>query len=102
SFSYSPAGLLRAMTNPRSNLWNFSYDALGRLTEDRDPAGEFKALALSEGTGNFSVEIQTALGRTNRYEVMDLPTGGQKRVTTFLTALRNELWHGKGGGRKQR
>ncbi|HKS38707.1 MAG TPA: hypothetical protein VJW76_16050, partial [Verrucomicrobiae bacterium] len=102
SFEYTASGLMTTMTNPRTNTWRFFYDTLGRLIEDRDPAGGFKALARTEGARRFSVELRTAMQQTNRYEVIDLPAGGRRRITTFPTGLQSELWEGTDGTRTNR
>jgi RHS repeat-associated protein len=97
SFTYGDTGLMAAMTNPRSNIWNFAYDDFGRLIEDRDPIGGFKALARVEGSAEFSVEVRTALGRTNRYDVSQLPAGSQQEIVTFPTGLQTQSWQGTDG-----
>jgi RHS repeat-associated protein len=92
TFSYSAGGLLRSMTNPRTNSWTFSYDAMGRLTNDLDPAGGFKALASADTAVNSSVEVHTAMQRTNRYDTVNLANGDRRQIHTFPTGLQAELW----------
>ncbi|MFL6161508.1 MAG: RHS repeat-associated core domain-containing protein [Jatrophihabitantaceae bacterium] len=37
SYSYAPAGQLKAMTDTAGNQWSWTYDVLGRLTDNTDP-----------------------------------------------------------------
>jgi RHS repeat-associated protein len=37
SYSYTPAGQLKSMTDTAGNQWTWSYDVLGRLTTSHDP-----------------------------------------------------------------
>ena len=88
---YTPDGLLTSVTNPRTNTWLINYDELGRLTNDLDPAGGFKRLSRVDTTNSFTVAIGTALQRTNRYEVINLPNGDRKRIHTVPTGEQREL-----------
>ncbi|MCC7374768.1 MAG: hypothetical protein IT581_08930 [Verrucomicrobiales bacterium] len=89
-FEYRSGGLLSRFTDARLQALAFSYDELGRLVRDADPAGGFKALARTDTETGHIVELSTALGRTNRYEVVHTTTGDRKRLYTFPTGLRAE------------
>jgi RHS repeat-associated protein len=38
-YSYTPAGQLKTMTDPKSNQWSYEYDLAGRQTSATDPDG---------------------------------------------------------------
>ena len=90
-FAYQDAGgLLTTFTNPRNLSWQITYDTLGRLTRDSDPAGGFKALARSENADDYQVAITDAEGRTTTYAVENLPSGDQRRIDTAADGTRTE------------
>jgi YD repeat-containing protein len=43
-FTYDD-GLMTSMKDARDHLWEFTYDSLGRLIRDDDPAGGYKTLS---------------------------------------------------------
>lgn len=102
TLAYNSGGLLALMTDPRTNVWTFEYDSLGRLTRDADPAGGYQLLTRAETTNGPVVAISTALARTNRIEVSDLPTGGHKRLYTYPTGLQAEYEEHTSGVRTSR
>jgi RHS repeat-associated protein len=75
-------GLLTALTDPRGNTYHFAYDSAGRLTRENDPAGGFKTLARTNQADGYTVAETTPRGTTT-YQVENLPTGEQRRTTTF-------------------
>jgi RHS repeat-associated protein len=81
-FAYHPGGLLATLTDPAGHVTRMSYDVLGRLAREEDPAGGFLALARQSDATGFDVTATTALGRTTRYRVESLATGGRRRVNT--------------------
>ena len=74
---------MATLTDPRNHLHSFSYDSLGLLTEDEDPAGGSKSLARAERTDGYDVMVTRALGPGTNYSITGLPTGDQQRVITF-------------------
>jgi RHS repeat-associated protein len=88
-FTSTADGLLTGMTTPNGHQYRFSYDPLGRLVRDDDPAGGFKTLTRLENAEDFSIRLTTALGRTHTYAVDRLPTGGTRRVNTDPRGLQN-------------
>ena len=54
-------GLLTSLTDARGNTHHFTYDALGRLTRDDDPAGGFKTLARADASQAYTVTLQHGL-----------------------------------------
>ncbi len=76
SFTYDQ-GLLTSRIDPRGNPHEYSYDLLGRLIRNDDPAGGFKTLTRGGGTSpqNYTVTTETAMGRRT-----------ERRVSTSTTA----------------
>ena len=93
-------GLLTSFTDARGNAYHFTYDALGRLVQDADPAGGFKALTRTETDLSSTVSLSTALGRTTTYQVASLLTGNQHRVNTFPDGTRTDELIGTDGSWK--
>lgn len=81
-FTYSDDGLMETMTDARAHAWTFTYDALGRLEHDSDPAGGSKSLVRTGAGQNYEVEVSTELGRTRSYSVETLADGTQRRIMT--------------------
>ncbi len=79
---HSVVGLLDSLVDPRGKVHRFTYDSLGRLTRDDDPAGGFKTLTRTETNTSWTVAIATALGRTTTHRVDQLEGGGFQRRTT--------------------
>jgi RHS repeat-associated protein len=98
--AYTTGGLLTEFKYPKGGASSMIYDALGRLTRDSDAAGGFKALARTEADRTYTVALSTALGRTTRYQVDDLLTGNQKRLTTASDGTQTELLTDTEGSRK--
>src|ERR1019366_10453958 len=85
------------MTDPRGHAYAFSYDALGRLAQDSDPAGGFKTLARTDAADGFTVNLSTALNRTTTYQMQNLTTGNQRRTNTAPTGLQTVKQIGTNG-----
>ena len=81
---YGEGGLLTSETDPNGNRHEFEYDLTGRLRKDADPAGGFLSLSR-EDSSDFKYEVtsKTAMSRTRRYSVEQLPGGGSERINTF-------------------
>ncbi len=84
-FTYDGGGLLKTMRNAKNQLYQMTYDSLGRLTKDQDPLGGFKALSRTEiydngcsscGNIGFQVTMTTALGKKTIYRVERAAPGG--------------------------
>lgn len=80
--SSTPDGLLTGLTDPKNGAHQFTYDALGRLIRDDDPAGGFMTLARSETANGYQVAVSTALGHITTHLVERLSTGGMRRSDT--------------------
>ncbi len=76
-------GLLATFTDPRNFTSRFTYDNLGRLVRDGNAGGGYLALARTDSTNGFEVTMQSALNRTTRYSIENLPNGAERRVNTF-------------------
>lgn len=74
-------------TDPSGKTETYTYDAQGRLIKDQDPAGGFKALARTEQTTGWTVNLSTALNRTTSYQVENLPIGDERRTVTEPSGL---------------
>ena len=98
SYDANGGGLLQSLTDPKDNTTRFSYDELGRLTKDEDPAGGFKALSRTEQEGgDFTTTLTRASGRKDTYEVDNLPDGSSRRTNTDPSGLKTEKFIGTDG-----
>ena len=96
-FASTSDGLLQTMTTPRNQTYRFTFDALGRLTRDEDPAGGVKTLDRA-GTGNtYTVALTTALTRVSTFHVEPLATGGTRQVDTEPDGTQTETRTGTDG-----
>lgn len=83
AMTYDANGLMQSFKDPNGNLHQMTYDALGRLTKDQDPAGGFTALSrtdllsgpLYSNSPSVITTRQSALGRTNTYNIAQPDTG---------------------------
>jgi RHS repeat-associated protein len=77
-------GLLQSLTDPRGPGYEhaFSYDAKGRLSLDRNPAGGYKSLARTDNGNTYTVAVSTALGRTQTYRVDALKSNDVRYTRT--------------------
>jgi YD repeat-containing protein len=73
-FSYNAIGLLSQLKDPRSGLHKFTYDDAGRLIKDEDPVGGFLSFARSGDGGNVTVTRTTTEGRTTTYASSTAPS----------------------------
>src|SRR5262249_53891850 len=87
-FTYSADGLLISMADPNGNQYRFSHDTAGRLIRDEDPAGGSKGLVRTELPNGLEFTLTTALGRTPKYQVEELPPGDNRRLNTPPNGLR--------------
>ena len=55
AMGYSADGLLQTFTDPLGNIHRYTYDALGRLIKDEDPAGGSTTLARTEQSNGYTV-----------------------------------------------
>jgi YD repeat-containing protein len=80
--NYLENGLMYSFTDPNNNTSTMEYDDLGRLVYDRTAAGKVWTVSRGELIKGKEVGLTTALGRTLKYRVQDLPTGDHLRVNT--------------------
>ena len=93
-------GLLATLTDPRGNVHRYTYDALGRLRRNEDPAGGVTTPARTDITGDhYTVTLTTALGLVTTYEVEELSTGDTRRVRIDPSGARTELFIRADGSR---
>jgi len=67
-------------------MTEYSYDNVGRLARVDDPAGGFQTLSREETANGYIATKTTALGRITRYQVENLLTSGQQKLTNTLPA----------------
>lgn len=96
----TPDGLLTGLTDPRSNAFTFTWDDLGRLRRDTDPAGGFKALTRTPQDGAYRIDLTTAEGRTTSYTSESLPTEERRWSNTSPAGLTSETLFRKDGSRR--
>ena len=84
----SSSSLLETFKDPRGNVNEMTYDALGRLIKDADPAGGFTALNRQEKTGGYTVTSSKASGATTVYDTETLSTGEKNQVNTLPDGTR--------------
>ncbi|HTG37077.1 MAG TPA: DNRLRE domain-containing protein [Thermoanaerobaculia bacterium] len=85
-FTYD-RGLMKTRIDPRQNTYAYAYNILGRLIRDDDPAGGFKTLTRGGGTNpqNYTVAVETALGRHTEYRVSTNRTLQTRRTSGRLS-----------------
>jgi RHS repeat-associated protein len=90
-FTYHPDGLLASVTDPNGHVTRMSYDGVGRLTREEDPAGGSLDLVRQDDPLGFEVTTTTVLGRSTRYRMESLPTGGHRRVNTSPAGIASQV-----------
>ncbi len=76
-------GLISNFTNPKQGTSVLTYDPLGRLTNDRDPAGADLSLERVELDGGWSITKTSDLGRQTNYLVETFEDGSRLLTNTF-------------------
>ncbi|MBK9516044.1 MAG: PASTA domain-containing protein [Anaeromyxobacter sp.] len=94
----SAAGLLQSFEEPGGRSHSYTYDSLGRLTEDRGPGGAVTTLARSGTQGDRTVTTTSALGRNRRYRVTELPQGGFVRTVVDASGATRSWTTNAAGG----
>ncbi|HEY6830122.1 MAG TPA: hypothetical protein VI259_24880, partial [Gemmatimonadaceae bacterium] len=91
-------GLLRSLSDPKGNSpYQFSYDSVGRLTRDTDPAGGFTDLARSVLDTSVTVTTTSQMGRVSTFAVASLPTGATRRSIVGPDGLMTAMDEGPDG-----
>src|SRR6266516_4053647 len=80
-------GLLVTRVDGRGNSSTFTYDALGLLTRDQDPAGGFTTLLNRSDATGLEVVRTTALGQVTRNRVETRVGGGTRRSAVDARGL---------------
>ncbi|MCI0552002.1 MAG: CHAT domain-containing protein, partial [Anaerolineae bacterium] len=75
------------MTDAKGKLYQYTYDAVGLLIRDEDPAGGFKTLARTNLPNGHEVTLTTAEGQSSRYRVEKLSTGDMRHTTIDASGL---------------
>jgi RHS repeat-associated protein len=94
--TYSADGLLSTFENARGLTSTMSYDDLGRLELDEDPAGGSHSLVRTEDADSteWTVTRRTALGRTTTYTTLKPPTGDEVKTVVDPSGLESTLQSG--------
>ncbi|RUO94464.1 hypothetical protein D7Y11_04325 [Corallococcus sp. AB018] len=82
TLTYQEGGLLSSLRDERGGMHLFEYSPEGWLTKDSNPSGGFKALTRAQGDTGYTVTLSTAMGRARKYQLEDLESGVQRRITT--------------------
>ena len=69
NLTYTSDGLLTIFSDHKGYEHRFTYDDLGRLIKDEDPAGGYTELSRSERANGHTVNVNTAEGRQTSYTV---------------------------------
>jgi len=84
-------GLLATLADTQGNMHRYTYDTLGRLVRDENPAGGVKILTRNDiKEGHYIITVTTALGLASTYEVEELSTGDTRRVRIEPGGARTE------------
>lgn len=79
---YTGDNLLAMFSDHKGNIHRFSYDEMGRLIKDEDPAGGFTQLSRTQLANGYKVNVKTAEGRESGYKVENIPSVGTRMVNT--------------------
>ena len=81
SMAYTPGGLLTRYERPKGNVNTFTYDDLGRLQTDQDPAGGGWALDRTPLADGYQVTLTDGENRSRNFSVAALASGDQRLTT---------------------
>ena len=87
-FTYTTGGLMTSKTDARGNTYNYSYDTLGYLTKDMDPAGGYTNLSRQYDSVGYTVTSLTAMGKKTIYRVDKLHDGSRVLTNTDANGLK--------------
>ncbi len=79
---YTSGNLLTVFSDHKKNIHKFTYDNMGRLIKDEDPAGGFTQLSRSAVSGGYIIQVRTAEGRESSYKVENIAEVGSRRTDT--------------------
>jgi YD repeat-containing protein len=96
---HGTTGLLASLTDPNGHASTFTFDDLGRLTNDADAAGGSKTLTRTGDNLNYDVSVATALGRTENHQIEHLANGDLRTTNTAPDGSTTQLTAGTDGGR---
>ena len=80
--AYTADGLMTAFTDRNGNRTDFTFDADGRLTEDKNPINGGWQLARTEIDKGYRVAMSSGEGRVSTYQVERLPDGTRRQTDT--------------------
>ncbi len=99
-FTYTTGGLMTSKTDARGNTYNYSYDTLGYLTKDMDPAGGYTNLSRQYDSVGYTVTSLTAMGKKMTYRVDKLHDGSRVLTNTDANGLKTITTIGTDGTSK--
>ncbi|MBF0440234.1 MAG: hypothetical protein HQL93_14115, partial [Magnetococcales bacterium] len=82
AMQYTTEGLMTTFRTPRNFATTMSYDNLGRLVREDNPAGGFWELSKINSTTDTNASITSALGRKTLYRTETLPNGDKRQLNT--------------------
>jgi len=98
--AYTNDNLLTMFSDHKGNVHRFSYDEMGRLIKDEDPAGGFTQLSRTQLANGYIVNVKTAEGRQSSYKVENIPGAGTRMVNTDATGGKTIIELNPDGTRK--
>ena len=88
---YLPGGLLHTLRDQRGFTHTYTYDALGRLEQDQNPAGGGLTLDRTDAAAQYSVVVTSKLGLQSSYLTAFRSDGGQNRTFARPDATQNQI-----------
>ncbi len=82
NLSYGNGNLLTMFSDHKGNVYRFSYDEMGLLIKDENPAGGFTELSRTKPDKGYQVNVKTAEGRKSIYKVENIPGVGTRMINT--------------------
>ena len=64
-YTYWDGGLMQTKTDPKEYVYRYTYDSLGRVIRESDPAGGFQTLFKSKILNGYQVTLTSGLGKEN-------------------------------------
>jgi len=94
---HGATGLLDSLVDPRGYVHAFTFDSIGALIRDDDPAGGFQVLSRTGDDTSYTVTRTTAMGRTWTYFFGRTATRDQRKVVTGPSGFATRTIHGASG-----
>ena len=86
------------LTNPQHNTYQFTYDSLGLLTRDEDPAGGFTSFTQNRLVNGLEVVRNNSLNEVTTHRIENLSAGGELRTNLLPDGTQTSTLIGTDGG----